>query len=440
MTWIARDSAGQAYISAVTIFAVPGRSLLADIRPLRENPVYRRFWLGSALSSVGGAMTTFAVALQVFRLTGSSLAVGAVGLASFLPVLLFGVVGGVLGDSLDRRRLVLISQTGLMAVSGLFAVQAFLGLDQLWLLYLLVAVEATLGAINAPARRTVMPSLLPAEQIPAGSALAMLAMHFSVIVGPLLAGLIVPIGGLTACYLIDALSFLAALYGVFGLPPLRADGAALRPGLAAIIDGFRFLGRSRVLTGVLLADVSATLLAMPIALFPAINAERFDGSPRTLGLLSAGLAIGGVLGSVFSGPLAHLHRQGLGVLVAGGVWGAALAGFGAVQSLGATLGFLVLAGVADVASVVMRSSIVQLATPDAYRARINAAEITVGAGVPQLGNFRAGLVAEAVGPGASATIGGIGAIVGAALVALAFPALVRYSTRDAVSAAQPARL
>jgi MFS family permease len=418
------------------------RRWLADIRPLRESPAYRRFWFGSAFSSVGNAMTNFAVALQVYRLTGSSVAVGAVGLATFVPALLFGVIGGALGDSLDRRRLVLVTQTCLMVISALFALQAFLDLGQLWLLYVLVAIEATLGAINGPARRTFMPTLLPKEQIPAGSALAMLSMHFSVITGPLLAGLIVPLGGLKTCYLVDAITFVAALYGVFRLPPMRPEGNQVRPGFAAIVDGFRFLGRSRVLTGVLLADVSATLLAMPIALFPAINAERFGGSPRTLGLLSAGLAIGGVAGTVFSGPLRHVHRQGLGVLVAGAVWGAALTGFGAVHGLALTLAFLIVAGVADVCSVMMRSTIVQLATPDAYRARINAAELTVGAGVPQLGNFRAGLVAEGVGPGASAGIGGIAAVIGAVLVGIAFPALVRYSTRDDVrdsdlSAAQP---
>jgi MFS family permease len=416
---------------------MPERRLLADIRPLRESPAYRRFWFGSAFSSVGNAMTTFAVALQVFELTGSSVAVGAVGLVTFIPALLFGVIGGALGDSVDRRRLVLVTQTCLMGVSVVFAAQAYLDLDQLWLLYVLVAAEATLGAINGPARRTFMPSLLPKDQIPAGAALSMLSMHFSVIVGPLLAGLIVPVGGLKTCYLVDAISFLAALYGVFRLPPMRPDGGALRPGFATIVDGFRFLGRSRVLTGVLLADVSATLLAMPVALFPAINAERFNGSPRTLGLLSAGLAIGGVAGTVFSGPLSRVHRQGLGVLVAGAVWGAALAGFGVVHELVPTLAFLIVAGVADVCSVVMRSTIVQVATPDAYRARMNAAELTVGAGVPQLGNFRAGLVAEAVGPGASASIGGVAAVAGAVLVGIAFPALVRYSTREQLSVAQP---
>jgi MFS family permease len=417
---------------------VPERRLLADIRPLRETPAYRRLWFGTTLSSLGSAMTNFAVVLQVYLLTHSSAAVGGVGLAIATPAICFGLFGGTIVDAVDRRRLVLVTQTAMMAVSVALAIQAFAGGRVLWLLYALVAVEALFASINAPARRTFMPRLLPKEQIPAGAALTMLAMHISVLAGPLLAGLIVPVGGLKACYVIDAVSFLAALYGVFRLPPMRPEGQPLRPGLRAVLDGLRFLGQSRVLTGVLLADVSATLLAMPIALFPAINAERFGGSPRTLGLLNAGLAIGGILGTVFSGPVARIRRPGLGVLVCGGIWGAALAGFGVANGLLATMAFLVIAGVADVISVVQRSTIIQLAAPDNYRGRINAAEIIVGGSVPQLGNFRAGAIAQASSTTISAASGGLAAIGGAVLVGLAFPALIRYRVRDEVSAAQPA--
>jgi MFS family permease len=419
------------------------RTLLADTRPLRESPEYRRLWLGQTLSATGGQMTTFAVALQVFVLTGSSAAVGGVGLSFAVPAIVIGLVSGALIDSVDRRQLVLITSSLQAGVSVAFAVQAFSGSRAVWLLYLLTAVQGGVGAVNAPARRTFVPRLLPRDQVPAGAALSVVTMHLSAIAGPALAGVITAAGGLKICYLLDAISFAGALYAVFRLPAMRPEpGTGAGRGLARVREGFRFIADSKVLIGALLSDVSATMLAMPVALFPAINAERFGGSPRTLGLLSAGLAIGGVAGTVFSGPLRHVHRQGLGVLVAGAVWGAALTGFGAVHGLALTLAFLIVAGVADVCSVMMRSTIVQLATPDAYRARINAAELTVGAGVPQLGNFRAGLVAEGVGPGASAGIGGIAAVIGAVLVGIAFPALVRYSTRDDVrdsdlSAAQP---
>jgi MFS family permease len=411
--------------------------LLADVTPLRESAAFRRLWIGSSLSWTGSMMTNFAVALQVYLLTGSSAAVGSIGLAVAIPSFVFGLWGGALGDSMDRRRLVLVAQTGLMFVSVAFAVQAFAGNGHLWLLYLLTAIESLLGALSSPARRSFMPRLVRAEQIPAASALSMMSMHLSLLLGPTLAGLIVPLGGLKTCYLVDAATFVAALYGVFRLPDMRPEGGPLRPGLAAVRDGLRFLGRSRVLTGVLLADVSATLFAMPVALFPAINAERFHSSPRTLGLLSAGLAIGGVIGTVFSGPVGRVRRQGLGVLVAGAVWGAALAGFGLAEGLLATMAFLIVAGVADVTSVVLRSTIIQVATPDEYRGRINAAELMVGGSVPQVGNFRAGAVAQLTSPAVSATSGGVLAVVGALFVGVGFPALVRY--RASVSADQPAR-
>ena len=166
------------------------------------------------------------------------------------------------------------------------------------------------SAINGPARRTFMPRLLRTELIPAGAALSMMTMHLAIVIGPLAAGLITPVGGLKACYSSTRSRSSRDVRDV----PAAADGpegTTQRPGLRAVVEGLAFLGRNRVLGGVLVADVSATLLAMPVAIFPAINAERFGGSPRTLGLLSAGLAVGGVIGTVFSGPLRHVHRQGL---------------------------------------------------------------------------------------------------------------------------------
>ena len=406
------------------------RRLLVDITPLRTSPDFRRLWLGSLLSAIGGQMTVFAVALQTYLLTGSSLAVGAVGLADALPAIAFGLLAGSVVDAHDRRALVLIASTAQLVVSLGFAAQAFAGADEVWLLYALVAMQSVARAVNAPARRTFMPRLLPAAQLPAGAALTMLVMHASMVVGPSLAGLVAAAGGLKLCYLIDAGSFLGALYGVYRLPPMRPDGAATRPGPRAVLDGLRFLRRSRVLTGALISDLNATVLAMPIALFPAINAERFGGSPRTLGLLTTAIAVGGIVGSGLSGPVGRLRHQGRGMLVAGAVWGAALAGFGLVDSLAGSLALLAVAGVADVSSVVLRTTVIQLATPDAYRGRIAAAEHVVGAACPELGNFRAGAVASLTSPAVSAVSGGLACVAGAGVIALLMPALVRYRAVD----------
>lgn len=402
------------------------RRLLVDITPLRTSPDFRRLWLGSLLSAIGGQMTVFAVALQTYLLTGSSLAVGAVGLADALPAITLGLLAGSVVDAHDRRVLVLIASSGQLVVSLGFAAQAFAGADQVWVLYALVAVQSVARAVNAPARRTFMPRLLPAAQLPAGAALTMLVMHASMVVGPSMAGLVAATGGLKLCYLIDAASFLGALYGVYRLPPMRPDGATTRPGPRAVLDGLRFLRESKVLTGALISDLNATVLAMPIALFPAINAERFSGSPRTLGLLTTAIAVGGILGSGLSGPVGRLHHQGRGMLVAGAVWGAALAGFGFVDGLAASLALLALAGVADVSSVVLRTTVIQLATPDAYRGRIAATEYVVGAACPELGNFRAGAVASLTSPATSAITGGVACVAGVGVIALLMPAFVRF--------------
>lgn len=402
------------------------RRLLVDVTPLRASPDFRRLWAGSLLSAIGGQMTVFAVALQVYLLSGSSLAVGTVGLADALPAITCGLFAGSLVDAHDRRRLVLLASSGQLLVSLGFAAQAFAGAGQLWLLYGLVAVQSLARSVNAPARRTFMARLLPAEQLPAGAALTMLVMHASMVAGPSLAGLVAAAGGLKLCYVIDAASFLGALYGVYRLPPMRPDGDGARPGLCAVLAGLRFVRRSQVLTGALISDLNATVLAMPIALFPAINAERFGGSPRTLGLLTTALAVGGVLGSGLSGPVGRLQHQGRGMLAAGTVWGVALAGFGLVHGLAVSLTFLALAGVADVSSVVLRTTVLQLATPDAYRGRIAATEYVVGAACPELGNFRAGAVASLTSPAASAISGGLSCVAGAGLIALALPAFVRY--------------
>lgn len=409
--------------------------LFADVTPLRTSAPFRRLWVGGLLSGVGTQMTTFAVALQVYLITHSSAAVGAVGLATAVPGIAFGLFGGSLADAVDRRRLVLVSTAVQLAASVAFAVQAFADLHRLSVLYVLVAVESVVGSVSAPARRTFMPRLLPPSQVPAAAALTMLGMHATLVAGPSLAGVIAAAGGLKVCYLVDAVSFLASAYAVWRLPSMRPDSTGVRPGPRAVLDGLRYVRHNGAVAGALLADLNATVLAMPVALFPAINAARFGGSPRTLGLLTTAVAVGGIVGSALSGPLGRVRRQGRGMLLAGAVWGAALAGFGVVSSLPATLTLLAVAGLADVSSVVLRTTIIQVATPDEYRGRVSSAEYVVGALCPQLGNFRAGAVATVTSPGISAVTGGLACIAGAAALAAGLPALVRYRTAPAADAA-----
>jgi MFS family permease len=413
--------------------------LLVDITPLRESVAFRRLLIGSALSGIGGQMTNYAVLLQVYELTRSSLNVGLVGLANGVPMIVASLLSGPLADAIDRRKTVLITTAVQTAVSAALAAQAFAGLGQVWLLYLLVTVQGAVAGLASPARRTFMPGLLRREQLPAGAALQTLVFHGSVLAGPTVAGIITAASGLKVCYLLDAISFTFSLYAVARLPRMRPAGPEVRPGLRSIGEGLRFILSRRMILGVLLADMSAVLLGMPIALFPAINAERFGGHAQTLGLMMSAVAVGGLLGSALSGPASRVRRQGLGMLVAGAAWGAGLAAFGWSGTFWLAFLSLAFAGAADVTSVVLRTALVQGLTPDNLRGRISGVEFAVGAGAPALGNFRAGAVASLTSPTISAVSGGLTAMAGAALIGLAIPALLTYrSAPDPPLRAAPA--
>ena len=326
---------------------MPGRyRLLADVTPLRESAPFRRLWAGTTVSSVGSALTGFAVVLQVYDLTRSPFAVGVFGVAQVVPTLVVGLLGGPVTDAFDRRKLVLITSSCLAAVSAALAAQAFAGLGLLWLLYALVAVQSAVSAVDRPARSTFIPSLLPPSQLAAGLALDRLSRQIMLTAGPALAGVIAaaPHLGLRACYLIDVVSFTAALYGIARLPAMRPQGGARRLGARAVAEGIGFIRRSQVITGAFLADLNATVFGLPAALFPAINAERFGGDPRTLGLFVAAVGVGGLASSALSGPVRHVSRQGRAMLYTVAVWGAAFAGFAVAPSLWLTLSLLAVAG------------------------------------------------------------------------------------------------
>lgn len=405
--------------------------VLLDIRPLRESPDFRRLWAGQSLSAIGGQMTAFSVILQVYQITHSSGAVGAAGLIGALPSLLFAGFAGPLGDRYDRRRLVLLTSSMQASVSILFAAQALAGLRQVGVLYVLIAVQSLVGAVNAPARRAITPRLLPRELLAAGGALNQLTMQVSLVCGPALAGLVAAAWGLKFCYVVDAISFGAALYGIGRLPAVPpAESSRKGPTLRAAGEAVRHVFAHKELLGAFLADMCIGVIGVPVALFPAINAERFGGSAATLGLLTAAEAVGGVLGSAFSGLAGHVRRLGRAALIACALYGLAIVGFGLAHTLWLALALLVLAGAADVICVVFHSTVVQLATPDELRGRISSLEFMVGVGGTRLGSFRGGVFGSLFGATASVTGGGLAAVVGAGLIRIGLPAFHRFDVKD----------
>ena len=271
--------------------------LLTDITPLRESPQFRTLWVGTTLSAVGGALTIFALPLQVYDITRSPFAVGALGIVRLVPTLTIGLLGGALTDATDRRKLVLLTTFGQATLAAVLAAQAFAGLSAVWLLYLLAALSSALSAVSQPARRTLIPSLLRPEQLAAGLALNRVSFQVMMTGGPALAGVITAAAGghLQACYLLDTVSFAGSVYGVARLPAMPPQPGADRPGPRAIAQALGFLRQSPVLAGALLADLNATIFGLPVALFPAINAERFGGNPTTLGLFTTAIGVGGLV-------------------------------------------------------------------------------------------------------------------------------------------------
>ena len=392
-------------------------SRLLDVRPLGVT-AFRGLWIGTSLSALGGHIAAVAVLFQVWEMTHSPVWTGVVGLARAIPLVVLGLVGGVLADAVDRRSLVRWTMTGQMLTALALAGQALAELNSLAVLLLLVSAQAGFGALGAPAQRTFPVRLLGRTLVAAGIALQHLSFQVAMLAGPALAGVILGQWGLMPPYLVQAVAFLAALYAVMRLPAMPPTGPPSGRGPRAVVDGMRFIVRRPVLGGLYVTDLVATLLAMPIALFPMLNEHRFDGNPETLGLFLSAVAVGGMLAGLASGTVTRSDRPGVVQLWAAGTWGAALAVFGLVGPLWLVLAALVVAGGADTISVISRGAAVQLATPDAYRGRVTSVEHVIGVAGPELGNFRAGLVAGATSAAFAATSGGLACLVGIVVVAV----------------------
>lgn len=382
-----------------------------DTRPLRSSPAFRRVWVTGLASVIGAQVMFVAVLQQVWEMTSSPVWTGAIGLVRALPLVVFGVLGGAIADAIDRRTLVRATMSLQVLVGLGLATHALTGSQSLLVLFALVAAGAGIGAVDAPARRTFIPRLLERDQVSAGIALQHLGFQATMLGGPALGGVILSQWDAAVCYLIYAGAVLVAMYGVIRLPAMPVQVEGQRRTFTAIAEGVRFVTTRPVLRGSFASDLAATLLSMPISLFPLINEVRFGGDPQTLGLFLSCVAAGGMLAGLTSGWVTRADRPGLVQLGAGAVWGIALAAFGLAGPLWLALGMLVVAGAADTISVVSRGGMVQLVTPDSHRGRVNALEHTVGVAGPELGNARAGLVAGMTSAAGALVSGGLACVV-----------------------------
>ncbi|MBB5925476.1 MFS transporter [Streptomyces echinatus] len=400
-----------------------------DTRPLRI-PAYRRLWSSTIVTAVGSQLTAVAVPKQIYDITHSSAWVGYASLAGLVPMVAFALWGGAVADTVDRRKLLLVTNTGIAVTSLLFWAQAVTGLDSVGVLMVLLALQQAFFGLNAPARTASIARLVPAEQLPAANALGSTVMQTGLVAGPLLAGVLIPVIGLPELYLVDALALCVTVWAVHRLPALPPlDGsAARRAGVREIAAGFRYISRHKVLLLSFLADIVAMVFGMPRALFPQLAAQTYGswGEGVALGVLFAGIPVGAVLGGLFSGVFSRARRHGPMVIGAVVAWGVAIAGFGLSGNLWVAVLFLAAAGVADMVSMVFRGAILLSAATDEMRGRMQGVFTVVVAGGPRLADVLHGTAGAAFGPRAAVAGGGALVVVVMLALACAVPALRRY--------------
>lgn len=414
-------------VTAIPDPAPARRRMLIDTRPLRHLP-YRRLWSSTVVTALGSQLTAVAVPKQIYDLTGSSVWVGIASLAGLVPLIVAALYGGAIADTVDRRKLMLFTNGGIAALCAVFWLQAALDVGSIPLLLVLVAVQQALFGINQPTRSASVARLVPAAELPAATALNSTVMSAGGIIGPLLAGALIPVLGLSLLYLLDSIALLVALWAVWKLPSLPPlAGAVRRAGLADVWAGFRYLGTHRLLMVAMLADIIAMVFGMPRALFPELAHTAYPGVGEgfTLGLLYAAIPIGTLAGGLLSGTFSHVKRHGLMVVLAVCGWGVAVIGFGLSPSLWSAALFLGLAGVADMVSMIFRGAILQAAATDEMRGRMQGMHTVVVAGGPRVADLIHGLAAPA-GAGVAIAGGGVLVVVSAVALVLAVPAFLRY--------------
>lgn len=405
---------------------------------------FRRFWIAHFVSLTGSQMQAAAIDWHVYLLTRSPLALGTVGLSRVVAISVFSLWGGVLADRVDRRRILLVSQTAMLLVAGALATLTATGSEHVAFLYLLTAVNSTAGSFDNPARQALIPKLVPRVELPGALSLNLTMFHAAMIVGPALAGLLIAgsaavnpseAGGLAAIYAINAVSFLTVIgvllaMKISGKP--EGDAATRAHPVRALQDGLRFVFGTPIIVATMALDFAATFFSAATSLLPIFADKVLHVGPTGFGWLRAAPALGAVVGSAWTSLRPLPRRQGPVFLWAVVVFGVATIVFGLSRSYALTFAALAITGLADVISTVVRQTIRQLVTPDALRGRMTSVNMLFFMGGPQLGEFEAGLVASffasvALGATVSVVSGGIATILITAWVAWKAPFLRSYS-------------
>ena len=397
-----------------------------DVTPLTRYPQFRRLWIGYVISQLGSQLTVVAVAVQVFQLTHSSLDVGYISLCQLFPAIIGPVFGGALADSMDRRKLLLITNVLVASCSVALAINSDSAHPAIWPLFVFAGISAGFSGVDNPTRTATMVNLIDRDSLVAANALRTLLQQIAYVVGPALAGVLLATFGITTVFWVDVATFGAAIIAVFTLSPSIPEGGGTRFGLGSIREGFYYLKGRQAIQGVFIADFDAMVLGMPTSLFPALGLVHFHGNSETVGLLFSASGVGAFLGATLSGWTVHVRRLGRAIVICVVVWGLGITAFGLTSSFPLALVLLAIAGGADVISAVFRSTILQTEVPDRLRGRLSAIQSSVVQGGPRLGNTEAGVVAALSNTQISVVSGGLGCILGILIIGKLMPSFATY--------------
>lgn len=397
-----------------------------DVTPLRASRDFRFLYAGTAVGQLGSAFTTVAVPYQLYDLTGSTMAIGLFGAVTLVPLLLLNVVGGAVADKVERRRWIVGCQLlGLTGTLGL-VFNSTLDSPNLVAIYLCGAVDICAFALGAPAERASVIRVVGREHVPSAMALKAVSSSLAHVAGPAVAGVVLATAGTTWAYAVDASTFVLAALIIARMRPLQPEIVGGHPTFGLVMDGLRHLRRQPVLLGSFVSDLNAMVLALPVALFPAVAVLRFPDQPHVLGLLYAAPFAGSLVASLGSGWARGVTAHGRVVTLSIIVWGLSMAAFGLVDGVALSLLALAVGGAADMISGISRQAILQLASPPELVGRMEGVGMAIWTGGPRLGDLRAGAVASFTSVPFAIVSGGVGCALVMVVLARALPGFAGY--------------
>ena len=402
--------------------------LRLDTTPLRESRDFRLLTFGGTAFYLGGMVSYVAVPYQLYHLTGSNFAVGALGIVELVPLVVFGLYGGALADHADRRRMLLATGAAQILLTAVLVGNAFLPDPRVWLIYVIGGFLAAAQSLQRPSREALVPRTVRHDLLPAASAVSSLGRDASVLVGPTIGGVLIQVVGVGWCYAVDVTGLVAASGLFFLMRPYPATDRSNPPSLSGIIDGLRYAMGRRDLLGTYIIDIVAMLMAMPIVLFPALASEVFE-RPATLGLLYSAESIGSLLITATSGWTSHVHHHGRAVVISAMVWGGSIGLVGLAPNIWWALLALVAAGAGDMVSGIFRGTIWNQTIPDSMRGRLAGIEMLSYSLGPLGGQARSGIVADLWTVRGAIASGGLLCVGGVALTAGALKGFWSYDAR-----------